>query len=309
MAVVPKEENNPFFAASRDGCVAAAKEIGNVQCVFRGPISVDVRQQDKIISDLINEGVDGIAIAVSQSDFLASNSVQKALRQGIPVITYDADFSQESLNKYPNLRAAYIGTNDFELGRALGELLKVYRPNGGNIVIQTGRPDSPNLNLRVMGVRSALSGINYDTPPGERLSGERGWREFSEKPLYNFGQNDRAERDLKNVLSTYKRKGIDAFVAVGGWTQFVDSYTEVVGPHKQALLNQDIILIIADTDDRQLDYLRDNLAHGNVGQKPYEMGRQAILTLHNLIIGESVDEVVHVPMTICTPKNYAACTK
>ncbi|MDN3612736.1 substrate-binding domain-containing protein [Vibrio ostreicida] len=107
--------------ASRDGCYDAAQTLDNVECLFRGPTSVDVRKQDKIISDMIDQGVDGIAIAVTQSEFLVTHSMIKALASGIPIVTYDADFSDESFKEFPSLRKAYIGTNDFELGKALGE--------------------------------------------------------------------------------------------------------------------------------------------------------------------------------------------
>ncbi|USD33964.1 MULTISPECIES: substrate-binding domain-containing protein [Vibrio] len=307
-AVVPKEELNPFFDASREGCMAAAKELENVECIYRGPKSVDVRKQDKIIAELLDEGIDGIAIAVSQSEFMLENSMKQAKEFGVPVITYDADFAQETLASYPELRAAYIGTNDYELGEALGEQLKSQLPNGGTVIIQSGRPDSPNLNLRVMGVRSALSGKQYLTPPGERLKGENGWTEFSQ-PLYNFGQFHRALEDLKNVLNSYQERKIHAIVAVGGWAQFLEEYRDVATPHKDAILNKEIIIITADTAQEQLEYLKDNLAHVNIGQNPYEMGRQAILTLYKLANEQPVEEVMYIPMTYCTPENYQSCTK
>lgn len=59
--------------------------------------NIDVRAQDKIISDLIDTGVDGIAVAISQSEFLASHSIKKAIEHQIPVITYDADFDPQTL--------------------------------------------------------------------------------------------------------------------------------------------------------------------------------------------------------------------
>ncbi|MFW7525333.1 substrate-binding domain-containing protein [Vibrio ostreicida] len=307
-AVIPKEENNPFFIASRDGCYDAAQTLDNVECLFRGPTSVDVRKQDKIISDMIDQGVDGIAIAVTQSEFLVTHSMIKALASGIPIVTYDADFSDESLKEFPSLRKAYIGTNDFELGKALGEQLKSQRPQGGVFVIQSGRPDSPNLNQRVMGVRSALSGNDDLNTLKDPIKGNQGWREFS-KPLYNFGQFDRAQADLRNVLSSYDKRNINAVVAVGGWTQFKDGYRELIEPHKQALSDKDIVLIIADTADQQLVYLGEHLAHANVGQNPYEMGKQAILTLHKLVNGQPVEEMTYIPMTQCNQKNYANCTK
>ena len=37
-AVVPKAMNNPFFDVARDGCLKRAKELGNVECIYKGPI-------------------------------------------------------------------------------------------------------------------------------------------------------------------------------------------------------------------------------------------------------------------------------
>ncbi|NOH70081.1 sugar ABC transporter substrate-binding protein [Vibrio pectenicida] len=307
-AVVPKEENNPFFQASREGCETAAKELGNVECVFRGPKGVDVRKQDRIITELISEGVDGIAIAVVQSKFILENSIKRALSAGIPIITYDSDFPSEAIIRNPNLRAAYIGTNNFELGKSLGEALKAQRPSGGTIIIQSGRSDSPNLNLRVMGIRSALSGKKYDTSPGKRLMGENGWKE-SGKPLYNLGSFEQALEDLQNVLNSYKERNIHAVVAVGGWSQFLSEYRNVAGLYKQAINDKEILIITANTADEQLVYLKDGLANANIGQNPYEMGRQAILTLYKLANKQDIDEIQYIPMTYCTQENYQTCTK
>ncbi|WP_076412751.1 substrate-binding domain-containing protein [Shewanella sp. UCD-KL12] len=306
LALIPKEINNPFFIATGEGCKVAAAKLGNVECIFRGSSNIDVRSQNRLISDLIDEGVDGIAVSVSQSEFLASHSIQKAIKRGIPVITYDADFDRETLAKYQNLRQAYVGSDDFKLGKALGEQLKQLRPEGGGVIIQSGRPDSPNLNLRMMGVRSALSGKSYINPPGERLSGENGWIESS-KPLYNFGQFDNALRDLKVVLNSYQDREIDAFIAVGGWPQFIDGYREIVEPHKTSLQQKEIILLIADTAEIQLEYLQENLAHGNIGQDPFEMGKQAIVTLYKIINQQAYEKEITIPLTYCTPETVSTC--
>lgn len=141
-AVVPKF-NSVFFEQSGNGCKFAAAQIEGVECIYRGPEKGDVRMQDKIIEQLISEGIDGIAVAVTESAFLARSSIQKARKAGIPVITYDSDFDAPTHEKYENLSLAYIGTDNFEFGKALGEQLKKLRPNGGKLLIQTGRPDSP----------------------------------------------------------------------------------------------------------------------------------------------------------------------
>lgn len=189
-AVVPKFYS-VFFDQSKTGCIDAAAEIKGVECVYRGPESSSVRLQDEVINQLIDEGIDGIAVAVTQSKYLFENSLKRAKEAGIPIVTYDSDFDA-SINQDPkNFRSAYIGTDNFELGKSLGEQLKKLRPNGGTLIMQSGRPDSPNLNLRLMGVRSALSGKKYDIPLGKLLNNEQGWTEVRE-PLFNFDQLSQA---------------------------------------------------------------------------------------------------------------------
>ncbi|WP_284190854.1 substrate-binding domain-containing protein [Vibrio zhanjiangensis] len=201
-----------------------------------------------------------------------------------------------------------IGTNNYELGKELGKALKSQLPNGGNIIIQSGRSDSPNLNLRIMGLRSALSEKEYESPPGKRLKGENGWTESS-NPLYNFDSFSTALEDLKNVLYSHKERGINAVVSVAGWAQFSEGYREVVEPYRQEIQNKEIVIIFADTADKQLMYLKDGLAHTNVGQNPFEMGKQAIMTLYKLANKKSVKEIQYIPMTYCNPQNYQTCTK
>ncbi|WP_354625441.1 substrate-binding domain-containing protein [Psychromonas sp. MME2] len=306
-AVVPKYYS-VFFDESGKGCQDAAAQIEGVECIYRGPVQGDVRIQDKIIEELLNEGVDGIAVAVTESRFLAKSSMQKAKKLGIPVITYDSDFDTVTLEKYDNLRLAYIGTNNFELGKALGEQLKKIRPAGGTLLIQTGRPDSPNLNLRIMGVRSALSGKEYQNPPGEILKNDLGWTEVR-LPIPNYDNINRSVKQLESMLKVPSNK-VDAFIAVGGWVQNdAPLYRTMIEPFKDKLERKEIVLVISDASEIQLKMLGDHLAHVNIGQKPYEMGRQIIFTLLKIIEKQKYEEVIYTPLTYCTQDSYETCSK
>lgn len=198
LAVVPKF-HSVFFDQSKAGCIDAAAQIKGVECIYRGPDISNVRMQDQVINQLIDEGIDGIAVAITQSNYLVKNSLKRAKEAGIPIITYDSDI-EASINEDPNsIRLAYIGTDNFELGKSLGEELKKHRPNGGTLIMQSGRPDSPNLNLRLMGVRSALSGKIYDVPPGELLNNDSGWTEVRE-PFFNFDQLALSVNQMESVM-------------------------------------------------------------------------------------------------------------
>lgn len=306
-AVVPKYQS-VFFEQSAKGCQDAAEQIPGVECIYRGPEKGNVREQNKIIEQLISEGVDGIAVAVTKSDFLAKHSIQKAVKAGIPIITYDSDFDTPTLHKYKNLRLAYIGTNNFKFGRALGEQLKKLRPQGGTLMIQTGRPDAPNLNLRIMGLRSALSGKTYANPPGDMLKNEQGWSEVR-LPMLNYDNVKRAIKQLDSFLKVKPNKA-DAFVAVGGWPQNNEQrYREIITPFQGQLNSKETVIIMSDASAPQLGMLRDRLAHANIGQNPYEMGKQAIFTLFKVVSKLPYEKVINTPLSYCTVSNYNSCSE
>ncbi|ABO24911.1 sugar ABC transporter substrate-binding protein [Shewanella loihica] len=306
-AVVPKFYG-AFFDQSKLGCEAAARQLKDVECIYLGPEISSVRLQDKVIEQLIDQGIDGIAVAITQSKFLAENSLTKAKAAGIPVITYDSDFDAPTLAEHQDLRRAYIGTDNFAFGLALGEQLKKLRPNGGTLIIQTGRPDSPNLNLRIMGIRSALSGKTYESPPGKRLQNDNGWTEIRE-PFSNFDQLSQAVKQMESVMKGKPIKA-DSFIAVGGWPQNDEAlYRKMIAPYKIKLNNKEIVVIISDAAPPQLAMLQDHLAHTNIGQSPYEMGRQAIFTLHKIVSDQAFEQIVFTPIKLCTPENAETCTK
>src|ERR1700750_2451609 len=63
--IVPKAMNNPFFDFARDGCEKRAKELGNIECIYKGPVEHEPATQAQIIQDFITQKVDGLAISVA----------------------------------------------------------------------------------------------------------------------------------------------------------------------------------------------------------------------------------------------------
>src|SRR5919201_1517116 len=88
--IVPKAMNNPFFDFARDGCQKRAKELGNIECIYKGPVEHEPATQAQIIQDFITQKVDGLAISVADVAAM-TKSIDAATAAGIPVITFDAD--------------------------------------------------------------------------------------------------------------------------------------------------------------------------------------------------------------------------
>jgi ABC-type sugar transport system substrate-binding protein len=89
-AVMPKALNLPVFTYARTGAERAAKELGNVEVLWRAPESADPLKQKEILESFITQGVDGIAISCTSADLL-NDPINKAMDAGIPVVTWDTD--------------------------------------------------------------------------------------------------------------------------------------------------------------------------------------------------------------------------
>src|SRR5262245_63629865 len=92
--IVPKAMNNPFFDFARDGCQKRAKELGNIECIYKGPVEHEPATQAQIIQDFITQKVDGLAISVADVAAM-TKSIEAATAAGISVITFDADARSE----------------------------------------------------------------------------------------------------------------------------------------------------------------------------------------------------------------------
>ncbi|WP_210396138.1 substrate-binding domain-containing protein [Motiliproteus sediminis] len=303
--LIPKQENSEFFERAKAGCISAARTLADTECLYRGPALTDFRAQDQLLQQLLNEQLDGVAISVVRSDYLATNAVAAARTRGIPVVTFDADFDEQDLAAQPGLRRTFIGTDNFQLGFALGERLRQLRPNGGTLCILNGHPDSHNLQLRQQGLRASLKQSRHRLDL--RLA-ESDWQEHPRCPLYNGDDMQVALAQLQHMLreSSQQDEGL-ALVTLGFWPQLHPDYADTVAPFRALLDRHHTLLLFADTLDRQLQHLANGLSHGNVGQMPDVMGYEAIMMLERINTRRAVPRRVVTPLRICYRSDAPGC--
>jgi len=301
LALVPKAMNNPFFDLARDGCEAAAAEMDGVTCLYIGPSEHTEMEQIQIVQDLITRGVDGIAVSPSNAPAMAK-ALARARDAGIPVLTWDADL----LEADQDIRATFIGTNNYQIGVELAGIVEELKPEGGSLCLQTGGAAAANHNLRLQGIRDTLGGFDDTTPPGERLTGENGWREVDGCPLITDDDSAKAVQGLADILNKYG--DLDAFVSTGAFTQWSDNaYRQAVEPHLGRMESGELVVVVADTLPMQMEQLADGYSHGQVGQRPYEMGYKSMYVLKDMIEGETPEDPIYTGLDVCTQANAAAC--
>jgi ribose transport system substrate-binding protein len=285
-AVVPKAMNNPFFDVARDGCMKRAKELGNVECIYKGPIEHEPATQAQIIQDFITQKVDGMAISVSDVAAM-TKSIEAATAAGIPVITFDADAPGSK-------RIAYIGTNNKDFGLALGKQLLQLRPEGGKYAMVSGGPGAKNLAERVDGVREALKGSK--------------WVEVQGSPTFCNDDSALAIQQMSDLRTA--TPDLAAIVPVGGWPMFApEGFKAFVNKNKKDIDSGKLTLVVADTLKMQLELLRDGYSNALTGQRPFEMGEKSMDTLLAIKKGQKVPEVIYTGLDLVTKDNVAQLLK
>ena len=292
IGMVFKVLNNAFTPPLQQGCAQAAKDF-NVDCIFVGPTEYNEAQEVQMLQDMIQRGVDGLAVSAANPKAMAK-ALKQAQEKHIPVVMFDSDVLPED----KDVRLTFIGTDNYSFGAELAKaVLKTKK--GGTVCIQSGAPASLNLNDRVQGVRDTLAGASRENPV-KRLTGQNGWTEPEGCPVYNNDDIKLAAQQVNDVFTAQPK--LDAFIAVGGWAQYAPAaYKQAVELQKDRVASRDLVISFGDNFPPQMPLLKAGLSHFDIGQRPYDMAYTAVKSLVDVWGGKSLPPMVVTGMEICTP--------
>lgn len=139
IAIMPKLVGIPYFTQTGEGAEKAGEELG-VEVIYTGPTKADAAEQVKMIEDLINRGID--AIAVAPNDPAAVLPVlQKAKDAGIIVLDWDTPTESDIVD------ASIHQIDDKVLGEHLvDKLVEQMGTDEADYAIVTGGLSASNLN-------------------------------------------------------------------------------------------------------------------------------------------------------------------
>jgi ABC-type sugar transport system substrate-binding protein len=125
IAVIPKGTTHEFWKSVHAGAAQAAKEAGNVEILWKGPLlENDTEGQINVVQDFITKKVDGIVMAPLDSQALVQ-AVKDAKQQGIPTVIFDSALADESVI------VSFVATDNYEGGalaaRRMSEVLEAKR--------------------------------------------------------------------------------------------------------------------------------------------------------------------------------------
>jgi ribose transport system substrate-binding protein len=235
--------DSPFWDPMRKGMEEVAAEL-HCQAQRQSPPGAEHNAQKRIFDDAVASGVAGIAVSPIQSDAFAP-VIDRAVSQGIPVITFDSDSEKSK-------RLAYIGTNNYEAGRRAGdEAVKLF-PRGGKLIAFVGNMGAQNARDRYRGFLDAVKGHGI-----EMLQG----------PFEDDKDRARAQRNVADAITRYgdKINGLLGLYSYNGPA----IVTEVV----KAGIRSKVKVLCFDGEPQTLKALQAGLVDFTVVQKPYQFGR------------------------------------
>jgi ribose transport system substrate-binding protein len=278
IAVIPKAATHEFWKSVHAGAANAAKELGNVEILWKAPAHDDNREeQGNLVEDFVTRNVDGICLAPIDSSSLV-NAVRGAKQAGIPTVIYDSGLDDA------DAIVSYVATDNYNGGKLAAHEMGKQLNGKGNVILLRYSPGSESTGNRERGF---LDAIKQEFPEIKLLSDDQ-----------YAGVSEQSALDKAQQLLLKFRGEVNGVFAV--------NETSAVGMLRaleESGLAAKVVYIGFDSSDRLLQALKDKKIQGLVLQDPVRMGYLAVKTMASHLKGERVESQVSTGEHVATLEN------
>ena len=139
VGLLPKKKGISFFTSCATGAEEAAKELGNVELVYDGPVDGDPTKAANLVGEWALQGFDVIAVSADDAQILGT-AMKKAQGDGVKLISWDADTP-------PDSRSFFVSqATPEQIGFALVDALAKDVGEKGEVAIVSSSQTSANQN-------------------------------------------------------------------------------------------------------------------------------------------------------------------
>lgn len=277
-AVIPKGTTHEFWKSVHFGAEKAAKELGNVQVLWKGPVLENDREgQIQVVQDFIVQKVDGICLAPLDSHALVEY-VEEAAEKSIPVVIFDSGLDKE------DSIVSYVATDNFKGGELAGHRLAEVMGKQGNAILLRYTQGSESTLQREEGF---LKVIKEEYPSITMISSEE----------YAGTTPELSLEKAQQVLQKYKTE-VNGIFAV-----CEPNATGVLGALNEQELAGKVKFVAFDPNVPLVNGLKAGKVDGIVLQDPVQMGYDAVMTMMKHIKGEPVEKRISTGEYVATPDN------
>jgi ribose transport system substrate-binding protein len=221
-----------------------------VQVDVKMPPNGTTDEQNQLLENLSSQGYDAIAVsAIAPSDQVP---VLNKVAAKSKLITFDSDAPDSN-------RLLYIGTNNYEAGKALGGEIVKLLPQGGKMAVFVGTLSADNAAQRLKGIVDAIAGKNIEIVDKREDYTDRAKARSNVEDIIN------AHADLNLVAGLWSYNGPAIAAAL-----------EALGKKGK------VLAAVFDEEQGTLDGIAHGVIAVTVVQKPFQFGYLSSQWMHQL---------------------------
>jgi ABC-type sugar transport system substrate-binding protein len=149
LAIVVKNNTNPWMNGNAAGFVAAGKAMGFEALVFSPAKNDNVEDQARVVDDLVNRKVDGIIVHPVDSNGIVP-CVERAYDAEVPVIIEGTAVNTKKI-------LGWYGTQYYDQGKVIAEYIAKALNYKGNIINLPGPPEAQNARERNQAIHEVFA--------------------------------------------------------------------------------------------------------------------------------------------------------
>lgn len=276
IAVIPMGTTHEFWKSIHAGAVAAAREIGGVRIIWKGPLREDDRdEQVRIIEDFTASRVSAILLS-PMDDRTFIRPVMEAKRAGIPTVLVNSSLQGDT-------HVSFVATDNYQGGVLAAEHMgKITGGRGKLIIIRLNEADVTTME-RVRGFRETIA----SKFPGLEIISENQYAGVTTESAFRTGENLFNRYPDATALFTPNESSTFGFL-------------RVLQDRGRA---GKIIFIGFDSSGKLIEALRKGEIQGLVIQNPFAMGYTGVKVAVAFLRGEQVEKRIDTGVILASPEN------
>ena len=280
LAAIPKSTGGEFWETVANGAKKAAKDLG-VTLKWEGTVTeTEIAEQNKIIENMVNLGVKGIALAPLNQKAM-KRQVENAVAAGIPVVIFDSGVAGNAHSSFvatDNKQGGVIGGK--ELVRLVGD------KKGAKVMCMRFVQGTGSTEARSQGFIETAKAAGFDVVahPYPDTGTIEGCKTAAANTLEKFVKNGTLELDGIFAANLYSTIGV----------------ASALDDLRKGGIKVNVKFVGFDTSKRLVEDLQAGKIDALVAQNPEKMGYLAVETLYKVVKKEKVPAMVDTGTVLVT---------
>jgi ribose transport system substrate-binding protein len=285
LAAIPKSTGGEFWETVAKGARAAAQDLG-VNLKWEGTVTeTEIAEQNKILENMVNLGVDGIALAPLNQRAMRKQ-VENAVNAGIPVVIFDSGVDGKAHSSFiatDNKNGGVIGAK--ELIRLIGD------KKGGKVMCMRFVQGTGSTEARAAGFieTAKAAGLNVAADPYPDTGTIEGCKNAAANTLEKFVRNGSLELDGIFAANLYSTIGV----------------VSALDDLKKGGIKVNVKFVGFDTSKKLVEDVQQGNIDALVAQDPERMGYLAVETLYKVVKKQKFDASVDTGTVLVTKEKLA----